>query len=594
MAHIHSSNTRAEATAREWLPLGAQLGELVNIWADRTDLIAYVGPGAGGIAPACYNPKLAEVEVNVDVAFGTATTPGMIGDLRRRATQFEYPKATGAIYHEALHAKYSRWSLEDAMRELSDKEFQAITLLEETRIEANGVNDSPKNQVFLRACALEIVLADAEEGLKGLTSTRAAAHVAGLTLARVDAGVLRRGDIEVIADSLEAMLPEEVLTKLRSIWNRFQMHDEHYNSAPLYDLAREWVATVEEAAKDDAQSESDDADGSTRDFVKDLLDALVDDAETVSVAVSDQAADQAEGEEWAEIASGKARASREKHENAKTAQNVFSKGTGPMAGVRSNSRLREKRQPSSAERVAAVKVATMLEKAKYRERDMHEISSIVPPGRLRTRALVQGAALKSKGIVTQTEPWRRNVRKHTDEPTLSIGVMVDISGSMGSAMEPMAATAWVMSEASRRVQGRAAMVYYGSDVFPTLKPGQSLDKVHIYTAPDATEQFDKAFKAIDGALSLLHSDGARLLVVVSDAFYTVEETAKATKWIKRCHAEGVAVLWLPFDSGTAARRICRDTDAVILDGLLNPADAATKIGQAAAAALTKVSARATA
>jgi len=594
MVHIHSSDTRAELTPLNWLPIGAQVGELVNSWAHRADLIAYVGPGAGGPAPACYNPKLAEVEVNVDVAFGKATTPEMIGDLRRRTTQFEYPKATGAIYHEALHARYSRWSLENAMRELSDSEFKAINLLEETRIEANGVNDVPKNRVFLRACALEIVLADAEEGLKGLTSTRAAAQLAGLTLARVDAGVLLRDDVELIADVLEAMIGEDVLIKLRSIWNRFQMHDQHYDAAPLYDLAREWVAVVEEAAKEDPKEEPGEGEGDIPDFIKELLDALADDAESTGYAVTDEAADQAEGEAWAEIAGGKARVSKEKQENAKTASTVFGKGTGPMAASRSGSRLHEKRQPTSAERVAAVKVATMLDKAKYRERDMQEIHSITPPGRLRTRALVQGAALKSKGIMAQTEPWRRNVRKHTDEPTLNIGVMVDISGSMGSAMEPMAVTAWVMSEAAKRVQARAAMVYYGSDVFPTLKPGQSLDQVHVYTAPDGTEKFDKAFKAIDGALSLLHGNGARLLVVVSDGHYTYEESEKAAAWVKRCHAEGVAVLWMTFSSGEMARTICKGTDAVILSGRMNPADAATKIGQAAAMALTKAGARAAA
>ena len=77
---------------------------------------------------------------------------------------------------------------------------------------------------------------------------------------------------------------------------------------------------------------------------------------------------------------------------------------------------------------------------------------MTPPGGLRSRALVQGAALKSKGLLTQTEPWRRTQRKHTDNPQLKVGVMVDISGSMGMAMEPMAVTAWVLSEATKRVQ----------------------------------------------------------------------------------------------------------------------------------------------
>jgi Mg-chelatase subunit ChlD len=77
-------------------------------------------------------------------------------------------------------------------------------------------------------------------------------------------------------------------------------------------------------------------------------------------------------------------------------------------------------------------VATNLEKAKYRDRDVTEAVRSEPPGgRLRARAMVQGAAMRERGIMQQPEPWERKVRKQTDEPTLNVGVLVDISGSMG-------------------------------------------------------------------------------------------------------------------------------------------------------------------
>ena len=193
--------------------------------------------------------------------------------------------------------------------------------------------------------------------------------------------------------------------------------------------------------------------------------------------------------------------------------------------------------------------------------------------------------------MTQVEPWRRTVRKHVDDPTLTIGVMVDISGSMGTAMNPMATTAWVMSEAVRRVQGRAAMVYYGQDVFPTLKPGQHLSEVNVYSASDGTEKFDKAFKALDGSLNLLHGSGARLLVVVSDGCYTGPEVQAARKWVDACQRAGVGVLWLPFDSdsnGRDAKRITSGTSAIVLTGTMDPTAVASEIGTAAARALTAV------
>ncbi len=149
MAHIKISASRAENTPSEWLGVGRAIGELTNEWSDRSDIIAYVGKGAGGIAPACYNPALAEVEVNTEVAFGGATTPQMVGDLRERKQQFEFPKATGAIMHEAFHAKFSIFDIPKAHEDLAKDEFEALMLLEEGRIETQGVWHKPDSQNFL-------------------------------------------------------------------------------------------------------------------------------------------------------------------------------------------------------------------------------------------------------------------------------------------------------------------------------------------------------------------------------------------------------------------------------------------------------------
>ena len=256
--------------------------------------------------------------------------------------------------------------------------------------------------------------------------------------------------------------------------------------------------------------------------------------------------------------------------------------------------MAETRKPTGKERAAAVAVGNALEKAKYRERDITVRHSVVPAGRLRTRAAVQGAALKAVGVHTPVEAWSKKVRKQTDEPTLTIGVMVDISGSMGSAMNPMASTAWIMSEAGRRVQARTAMVYYGSDVFATLNPGQHLTDVTVYTAPDYTEQFDRAFQALNGGLDLFSGVGARLLVVVSDGQYTDSEYRKATEWVRECQRNGVGVVWITFDGHSyAARGIIAGTDAALVDIQNGEGEttAALAIGKAATEAMNKVAVR---
>ena len=602
MGHIKVSATRAERTPSEWLPVGARIGELVNTWAGRSDIVAYVGPGAGGPTPACFNPICAEVEINIDAAFGKGITPEMIGDLTNRDNLFEWPRASGAIFHEALHARYSRYSLEAAQKELSKYEFQAFMSLEESRIEKHGVDNFPANRVFLRSCALEIVLHDvqqqAEEHLAH--GVRSIAGLAALTCARVDAGSLDTEDIEEIKAIVVEHLGQDVYDSIRQIWIKFQSHDNHTDPKYLYELAREWEKILSQLAKETGEQPEV---GMPADkgililidaVMEDLKEAIEEAASNVAIATGDEVQEQEQKEDWQKVVDLRSKAARQQRDHEQVAHDVFSKSTTEINSTGSGSLLKETRSPTPAERSAAVKIAQLLEKAKYRERDETEIQSILPPGRLRTRAVVQQAAYKAQGSMMNAEPWRRTVRKHTDDPTLKVGVMVDISGSMSAAMEPMAATAWAMSEAARRVQGRCAMVYYGSGVFPTLKPGQHLDQVNVYTAPDSTEKFDKAFKSLDGSLGLLQSTGARLLVVVSDGVYTETELDNAKHWVRECERNGVAVLWLSYENeGYNPHRgylekITEGTATVVLNNLKDPAAAALQIGQSAAKALEKI------
>jgi Mg-chelatase subunit ChlD len=229
----------------------------------------------------------------------------------------------------------------------------------------------------------------------------------------------------------------------------------------------------------------------------------------------------------------------------------------------------------------------MLEKAKYRERSITEVKSVLPQGRLKTRIAIQNSAMKSKGIHSELPAWQYTKRKHTDDPTLTIGVMVDISGSMSSAMETMATTAWVLSEAGRRVQARTAMVYYGQDVFPTLKLGQKLEQVAVYSAPDGTEVFGRGFDALDGHLNLVYGEGVKMLVVVSDGQYTPNERANAINAVKMCSDNGVAVLWIePKGTHGVGDSIVRKNGVVVSQLEVN--EIANVIGRSATDALMKV------
>jgi hypothetical protein len=595
MAHIDTHSKTSGIRNPEWYAVGSQIAQLANGVAGRYDLVGLASPEAGSNAPACFKPAIAEIEVNTDIAFGFGIKPEQIGDINERSTQYEFPKATGAVIHEAFHARFSQWSLEDAYKALKQDEYESLVLLEEARIEAQGVALDSRYRAFLRASAMEIVIADFESAEVAQSDVTSISSLVGLVHGRIIGGVLERDEVQEVCEVIEDYLSLEVVEKLSDILKEFIVHDGHSNLEPVYPLAIEWARIVRELAqKQDEEegkgkgegSDSSDGEGSVGEAIKKLLEKLQEASEGVAVANYSELSDQEESEEWKEEVKSRADSAKELREHTKIAQEVFGKGTGPMATTRTSSRLVEARKPTAQERISAVKVASALERAKYRERDVVEVRSIVPGGRLRTRSAIQNEAHKAMGMQPTAQPWRKRVRKTTDEPTLKVGVMVDISGSMHTAMEPMAVTAWVMSEATRRVQGKCAMVYYGNDVFATLKAGQSLTDVTVYTAPDGTEKFDKAFKALNGELGLLDGDGAKLLVVVSDGVYTYDELRDARKWVSECERNGVAVVWLPFDGGADARKILSGTSFEPLVGITEPTEASNAIGQACAKALT--------
>ena len=597
MSHFGDTTKLSRTTPSEWLGVGAKIGELVNDWAMRSDLVAYVGAEAAVDmgAPALFSPETAEIEVNTKIAFGHVL-PEHVGDMTERSNQFEFPVASGAILHEAMHARYSTWDMRKAMVELSANEYKALHLLEESRIEALGVRAYPANRAFLRASAMEIVLADmSEDSVAKLTQVRQVAFLLGLTYARVSAGVLDNSDVEPVHEIVKTTLPQDKLDALRAIWLEFQRLDARTGEARMYDLAREWERVVKETSEEAGEpqgSEAGELGEAMAEFAEALKEALEEAAGEASIGAIMEAQDQQTSEEYKEEASKAGKSAEERRKHRETAEVVFGQGSTPDDSG-SYSSLVETRNPTSEERVSAVRIGQALERAKYRDRVRIESGSVVPPGRLRTRALVQGEAQKERGIQTPTEAFRRVQRKHTEDPNLTIGVMVDISGSMRSAMNPMASAAWILSEATRRVQGKVAMTYYGSGVFSTLRAGQHLDKVNVYTASDATEKFDRAFQALDGSLNLLNGSGARLLVVVSDGAYTAEEARKAREWVKRCDREGVAVLWLGAGSyGSSGERYTRDVaSAVHVELGASVTDAADEIGRMAERALTTAGSR---
>lgn len=608
MAHYQVKGSRLASrtttTDSEWLQVCSHIGRLVNNWAWRSDLVVYGGEDtAEGKAVAAYYADIAEIEVNLKKAFGESIPASFVGDMTQKSVQYDFPLATGILYHEALHARHTGWDTNYLSTQLDNTEAQAFMLLEESRIEAKGIAERPENRLFLRSSALDMALEGVNEtALANLGSdTWQTATLAGLSIARVDSGVLEVSDISEIYTAVLGVIGKELFDELRAVWIAFQKLGVP-QVAEAIALAKKWVELLRQADPEGEPNSSDpfaepsesesgegEGEGEQSETMSALAKILSEASENTQMATNDSIQEQQTKEKFDEESKARQSESKRQNERKADARKVFDKSHNE-SGSGSSSRISERRKPNANERASAVSIAKALEKAKYRERSVHVRKHQAPQGRLIARNAVQNKAMESMGLRGELPAWKSKSRKHTDDPTLKLGVMVDISGSMGSAMESMGTTAWVLSEAGRRIQAETAMIYYGSGIFPTLRKGQRLDEVSIYTAPDGTEKFAEAFSALDGELGLTFTNGVRLLVIVSDGNYTPKQTESAKQILKECKQNGVAVLWItPKDCySIGAKHIIGEASwGIHLDGL-DTSQIATLVGKTASEALGKV------
>ncbi len=614
MGHFDTkADERAKLSPKDkarWLNAGAQVGEFVNRVARRSDLIAKVGAGLGHGAPACYIPTIAEIEVDATVCLaGVDPSEVAIADPKFQLARSPF---IGAITHEAAHAKYSTWvpaSLHKAYPDATQRVLDVFVVLEESRIEAQIVLYDPSHKKFLNACAGEIVARD----FRIADDVYGASVGAALLLARVSAGVFTAAEVEGFRDLITGILSEDTLATLESLWTEFQTlsfapHVGDTGTERGLAIAREWLAALDIPEEDSApnfsvvlsmpgsegEGEGEGESGSEGEGEGGLGKALADAAREHSMD-----ADRENMKEKRALASKELReairdeAARRKAAKS-AAETAFSGEPGiPGHGLGggSHSRMIESRLPTPAERSAAVRLARELERAQYADRASTKVSAVLPPGRLRSRGAVQRAAEESRGAILTAKVWEGTRKAHTDEPPVTVGILTDISGSMGMASEPSASLSWIMAEATRRVHGKVATVLFGTAIHGVVRAGARQDRVNVYSASDGHEAFKPAFEALDGELDLLNAPGARVLVIFSDAHLVKdihEQYAyKAMEW---CKQRGVAVVWID-PNGPYSFKHNHGFGEVIDSFGVTPLDAALSIGKVVVEAIRKANLR---
>jgi hypothetical protein len=592
--HVGTEDSKFRTPA-EWLPAAAQCTEYVNRIARRSDLGVSIGPDAAmESGTAWFMPTKGEIELSAK-----RLLPGVKAkdfDLSDKLWKLKQAQFVGAMAHEAAHAAFSvtvpmdlhKWrgpnEHGDLVVKFTPREIDVLTALEESRIEYLLLKRTPSLRKFLRRMAMEIVNSDFK-----VADTRYGASIgAALTVARVDAGSVSRPAGKRFGKILRERLDYSTLVALRKLWmeyHRMPMTTAYmYPYAECKRIAAAWIALVvdeDEAEREDLATdikimismagEGDPGDpseaegsgteatgegsGSEEDpeaqpeISEELGDAI---SKALAEVARDEAmeADTEIGEDIKDEMSDRKMAERvvdanRREEGKAEADRTFKPMRGAHAfGGAHGRRTLTKRAPRADERAAATRLSQELLKITTHDKVATRMSSMLPPGRVHGKSAVTGSAQLAQRQMVTAEPFVTVRRRHVDSDKLAIGVALDVSGSMGSATEPLGVLNYVVAAAANKVDANFCSVLFGARAEGMVKPGQKVADVVIASAVDGTEMVAPALKTIDSMVNLLDGSGARVLIMATDAhFVQTDQGEYAKTFMRLCKSHGVTVIW---------------------------------------------------
>lgn len=563
----------------------------INMIAPYTHGSAVVQLFEDGPAPAWYSGRTGDIGINlksIDIATADELSARFVGvDLydTKKIADKEIRKLLGIIQHEVAHHRWSMWLMDrDIVRKSTPNQYNVLCLFEEIRIEKRAIDSTRGSARPTLRSSFELVLDDVATG--EMTSRAALADAWILVAGRAYATVASFDEVQAVDDVTRTVFGDDVVDQMHELLDEavtleiMDFHSENFSR--IIEIVDEWIDLVgtetgggnsdgiesTDIDKDEIGSDStapttpngnnddgsdsgnsggdndsenqDPIDGSLGQIGSDAVDELSD-TNTWTESLSDE-----ESELLRRVVAETAKKVSEAWNVTEKVKIADSASAASEVFKRTKAKPRYvTREPSAQERRAAADLARRIESFNYTAPSVTKVKSLVPPGRLNTREAVRASADRSRGAMVSAKPWQSKKRKHVHNPPITIGLMTDVSGSMGWAEQTVAATSFVFSKAISRVSGRFAAVTFGNKAEAIVWPNEIVNEVRVRRADGASEDFDHGIAALDGILKLTTGKGVRLLVVVSDGhFVRHNEPSKARQWYDRMAAAGVGIVWV--------------------------------------------------
>ena len=192
------------------------------------------------------------------------------------------------------------------------------------------------------------------------------------------------------------------------------------------------------------------------------------------------------------------------------------------------------RPPTPEESIAKQTMITTFRRARFRARDTTARRRPTPPGTLRVRGLVQREAGAQAGSLdNHADLFEARLVRHNDQPTLAVGIIVDLSGSMRGTESVLASSLYAVAEAVRHAGGIVSAAAFGVAFVPFLGPGLAMQGVPELNAHLGTDFVPEALDYVAGASLLYTRRHVRHAIVLSDGrWQRPSDVAKRMCWLK--------------------------------------------------------------
>ncbi|MCQ4120729.1 hypothetical protein [Rhodococcus tibetensis] len=553
-------------THSDWRRLGARLTDWSESLTSRGDVLVQVFPQdpATRRPAGLFNHRTATITLDAAQALPGRPDPDRI-DLRDARDRARFPVLAGVLTHEVGHATHTV-----RRKGLTGSVAEWAALLEEPRMEGRVWACRSDTRRWLQASVAHLL------GRGDPTCPEEAARVLILIGGRAMAGVLDVDSLPDLDAEAGRWLTGEQIAVICEQTDRAVAAADG-DTATIAAAAARIAALFEDGAEGgDTGGADEEGDGGCSGHSHGAPD--VDSPLGKAIAmIAAQAAMELRAAEGVVDPSPQAQAQAAKSAAREHAAQMVADHRQARAGEHATTQ----RRPVLDEQRQARALATELAAAAARDVDVTRSRAGTPPGRLRTAQLVRRQGQIHARVTPTATPWESTRRRTVDNPRLTVGVALDISGSMEAYAAPTAVSAWALARAAAELGGRTATVTWNHTA-ALLPVRANSGVVPVPSICGASSGLPAALRPLSRELSFDRCGGARLVAVVTDG--DLPNQVEVCAEVARLISCGVRVLWLTAPD----ERTMPAPPGVSAHVLDDPSQVGRIIGRAAVAALRSV------